>query len=87
MSIQQTLSILSNETCRHILEFIKDEKKAAGDIAEALQMSPAALSYHLNRLKKAELIYETKYKNFIYYEADLTVLNDVLLWMKNLKGE
>ena len=50
-------------------------------------MSPQALSYHLAKLKKADLIYETKYKNFIYYELDLSILDEVLVWISNLKGD
>ena len=50
-------------------------------------MTPQALSYHLNKLKKSDLIYESKYKNFIYYELNLTVLDEVVLWLDRLKGD
>ena len=50
-------------------------------------MSPQALSYHLAKLKKADLIYETHYKNFIYYGLNLTILDEAILWIENLKGE
>lgn len=49
-------------------------------------MSPQALSYHLAKLKKAELIYETRRKNFIYYELDLTVLDEAIFWLTTLRG-
>lgn len=49
-------------------------------------MTPQALSYHLAKLKKADLIYETRYKNFIYYELNLTVLDEAILWITNLRG-
>ena len=52
----------------------------------ALNMTPQALSYHLSKLKKADLIYETRYKNFIYYELNLSVLDEAILWMSDLKG-
>lgn len=50
-------------------------------------MTPQALSYHLSKLKKADLIYESKYKNFIYYELNLSVLDEAILWLDRLKGE
>ena len=49
-------------------------------------MTPQALSYHLARLKQAGLIYETRQKNFIYYELDLSVLDEAVLWINDLKG-
>lgn len=66
---------------------LKEGKISSGDLAIALQMSPQALSYHLSKLKKADLIYETRYKNFIYYELDLTILDELILWINNLIGE
>lgn len=49
-------------------------------------MTPQALSYHLAKLKKADLIYETKYKNFIYYELNLSILDETILWLNELRG-
>lgn len=48
-------------------------------------MTPQALSYHLTKLKKAELIYETRYKNFIYYELNLSILDEVLIWIDKIR--
>ena len=50
-------------------------------------MTPQALSYHLKKLKQAEIIYETKYKNFIYYELDLTILDELIIWLDTLRKE
>ena len=41
---------------------------------------------HLSKLKKSGLIYETKEKNFIYYELNLTVLDEAIVWISVLKG-
>ena len=49
-------------------------------------MTPQALSYHLKKLKQADIIYESKYKNFIYYELDLTVLDEIILWINDLRS-
>ena len=47
---------------------------------------PQALSYHLSKLKKADLIYETRYKNYIYYELNLSILDETIMWISNLRG-
>ena len=56
------------------------------DRAIALDMTPQALSYHLSKLKKADLIYETRYKNFIYYELNLSILDETIMWISKLRG-
>ena len=38
-------------------------------------------------LKKADLIRETREKNFIFYELSLTVLEEIMVWISDLKGE
>ena len=59
----------------------------AGEIASALEMTPPATSYHLNKLKKAELLYESRHKNFIYYELNLSILDELVVWITKLKGD
>ena len=70
MALHEVLSALADETRRKILLKLKEGKINSGDLALALNMTPQALSYHLSKLKKADLIYETRYKNFIYYEIN-----------------
>ena len=65
---------------------LKYERRSAGEIAEKFNLTNATVSYHLSQLKKAELITETKYKNFIYYELNVSVFEDVLLWIYQLGG-
>ena len=86
MAVSEILSALADENRRKILSKLKEGKISSGDLAIALEMTPQALSYHLSRLKKADLIYETRYKNFIYYELNLTVLDEAIIWMSNLRG-
>nr|WP_276931744.1 autorepressor SdpR family transcription factor [Globicatella sulfidifaciens] len=86
MGVNQILSALADETRRNILMLLRKGKISSGEIAENLEMTPQALSYHLKKLKEADLIYETKYKNFIYYELNLTVLDDAIMWMNQLMG-
>lgn len=86
MAVSEILSALADENRRKILSKLKEGKISSGDLAIALEMTPQALSYHLSKLKKADLIYETRYKNFIYYELNLTVLDEAIIWMINLRG-
>ena len=85
MGLHEIFSALSEPVRRDILKLLKNEKLSAGDIADKLNLTPAALSYHLKKLKTADLIYETKYKNFIYYELDATILEEIILWFTDLK--
>jgi len=87
MSIKDILSALADDNRRNILMKLKEGKINSGDLAESLDMSPQALSYHLAKLKKADLIYETKYKNFIFYELNLSILDEAIMWISDLKGE
>ena len=56
-------------------------------IAGQFDMTAATVSYHLSLLKKAGLIFESREKNFIYYSLNASVLEEVLLWLQDLKGE
>ncbi len=87
MAIHEVLAALADDTRRVILQKLREGKINSGDLAIAVGLSPQALSYHLAKLKKSGLIYETKEKNFIYYELDLTVLDETIVWMSTLKGE
>jgi ArsR family transcriptional regulator, arsenate/arsenite/antimonite-responsive transcriptional repressor len=87
LGLHDIFSALSEPVRRDILKLLKKERLSAGEIAENLNMTPAALSYHLKKLKEAGLIYETKYKNFIYYELDATILDEIIMWFTDLKEE
>ncbi len=87
MGIQEVLSALSDKERRKILDILKRGRISSGDLANEIGMTPQALSYHLKKLKKADLIYETKYKNFIYYELNLTILDEVVLWIDGLRND
>lgn len=86
MSELNIFKILSDKQRRDILVMLKDGKMSAGEIAEKLDISPAALSYHLKLLKNADLIMEYKDKNFIYYEINTSVFEELILWVKQFGG-
>ena len=79
--------VLADEQRREILVMLKNGRMSAGEIAEALNVTPAALSYHLKQLKGAELVMEYKQKNFIYYEINATVFEELILWIKQFGGD
>lgn len=78
--------VLADEQRREILVMLKNGRMSAGEIAEALNITPAALSYHLKQLKGADLVMEYKQKNFIYYEINATVFEELILWIKQFGG-
>jgi len=86
MGIQHTLKALSDPVRREILDMLKGSRLSAGEIADHFPITAAAVSRHLSVLKEADLIRDTREGKFIYYELNTSVLEDVLLWIKTLKG-
>lgn len=82
MSLHGTFKALSDPIRRDILLLLKEDKMNAGDIAEKIGISPASLSYHLNLLKKNDLIIETKEKNYVYYELNTSLFDELIMWLK-----
>lgn len=87
MAIQQTLKAISDPVRRRILELLRGGKLSAGEIAAQFDLSGATVSHHLSQLKKAGLIEETRYKNYIYYELNATVLQEALVWIAQFTGQ
>lgn len=86
MSFNDTMKALSDPTRRAILNLLKKGSMTAGEIGENFDMTGASISHHLSQLKKAELINETKEKNYIRYSLNASVLEEVLLWINDLQG-
>lgn len=86
MGFPETFKALSDPVRREILVMLKDGKMSAGEISERFDMTGATISYHLSQLKKAGLIFENKYKNFIYYEINISVFEEVMLWFTQFGG-
>ena len=87
MSFAETFKALSDPARREILQMLKHGRMSAGDIGSHFDMTGATVSYHLKILKKADLVWEKKEKNFIFYELNTSVLEEILLWISDLKGE
>lgn len=87
MSLQATLKALSDPIRREILNLLKDGQLPAGEITEHFDVTAASISRHLSVLKEADLIRDTRQGKFIYYDINTSVLEETLLWIKDLKGE
>lgn len=87
MSFAETFKALSDPVRREILQLLKAGPMSAGDIASHFDMTGATVSYHLKMLKTADLIWEKKEKNFIFYELNTSVLEDIMVWITDLKGD
>ena len=85
MAYAETFKALSDPVRRKILTLLKDGRMSAGDIAAHFKMANATISYHLKTLKEADLIFEQKEKNFIYYSLNISVIEEIMLWLSDLK--
>lgn len=79
------MKALSDPTRRDILNLLKKGSMSAGEIGSHFNMTGATVSHHLSKLKEAELIRESKDKNYIYYTLNASVLEEVLLWLESFK--
>lgn len=86
MSEYNIFKVLADEQRRDILVMLKDGDMSAGDIAKRLDISPAGLSYHLRLLKGAGLVLEYKRGNFVFYELDTSVFNEMIMWINQFGG-
>lgn len=84
MAFADTFKALSDPARRDILQLLKNGRLSAGEIASHFDMTDATISYHLNILKKADLVWETKVKNYVYYELNTSVVDEIMLWLRNL---
>lgn len=83
MGLNETLKAISDPIRREILNHLKNGKQTAGDISKNFSLTNATISHHLAILKKSGLIIETKYKQYIYYELNTSVFEEILIWIKS----
>lgn len=86
MAFPETFKALSDPVRRNILVMLRDGKLSAGEIGKAFNMTGATISYHLSQLKKAGLITESKHKNYIFYELNISVFEEIMLWFSQFGG-
>ena len=87
MSLQNTMKALSDPIRREILNLLKESRRSAGEICEHFDVTGAAISRHLSVLREADLIRDTREGKFIYYELNASVLEEIMLWITDLKGD
>ena len=87
MGIQHTLKALSDPIRREILNMLKTGRMSAGEISGKFPVTDASISRHLSVLKDADLIRDTREGKFIFYDLNVSVLEEIMLWIKDLKGE
>lgn len=87
MSLQNTLRALADPIRREILNLLKAGRMSAGEISDRFPVTGASISRHLSVLKEADLIRDTREGKFIYYDLNASVLEEILLWISDLKGE
>lgn len=87
MGFPDTFKALSDPVRREILLMLKGGRMSAGEIAGHFSMTHATISYHLSQLKKAELVLESKQKNFVYYELNISVFEELMFWIAQFKED
>ena len=87
MGIQHTMKALSDPIRREILNLLKAGRMSAGEISGHFSVTDASISRHLSVLKEADLIRDTREGKFIYYDLNVSVLEEIMLWIKDLKGD
>lgn len=87
MGLQNTLKALADPIRREILDILKSGRMSAGEITGHFDVTGASISRHLSVLKEADLIRDTREGKFIFYELNTSVLEEIMLWITDLKGE
>ena len=87
MSLQYTLKALADPIRREILNILKKGRMSAGEITDNFPVTGASISRHLSLLKEADLIRDTREGKYIYYELNASVLEEIMLWITDLKEE
>ena len=87
MKFQKTFKALSDPNRREILNLLKGGAMTAGEIVEHFPVSGATISHHLSILREAGLILDERKGKYIYYELNMSVVDDLIGWVSGLKGE
>lgn len=87
MGVQQTLRALADPIRREILGLLKEGRMSAGDIAGHFPVTAASISRHLSVLREADLIRDEREGKFIFYQLNASVLEEIMLWITDLKGD
>ena len=87
MALQHTLKALADPIRREILNMLKGGRMSAGEITDHFPVTAASVSRHLSVLKEADLIRDQREGKYIFYELNASVLEEIMLWITDLKGD
>ena len=85
MAFSEMMKALADPVRREILLLLRRGETTAGELARHFPITVAAVSYHLAQLRKADLVYERREKNFIYYALNTTMLEELMLWLDQFR--
>lgn len=85
MGLKDSFKALSDPTRQEILQMLTDGRMSAGDIGARFDMTGATISHHLNILKQAGLVEDIREGKYIYYELNMTVMEEVMGWFLQFK--
>ncbi len=87
MGLAESFKAMADPQRRELLLLLRRGRCTAGGLARQLDLSPSALSYHLKVLKNADMVIEYKQKNYIYYELNTSLFDEIMLWLQQFRGE
>ena len=85
MSLKESFKALSDPTRQEILQMLTNGRMSAGDIGAHFDMTGATVSHHLNTLKQAGLVEDIREGKYIYYELNMSVIEEMMSWFLPLK--
>ena len=87
MTFQKSFKALADPTRREILELLKEERLAAGEIVAHFDLTGATISQHLSILKEADLVSDLRSGKYIYYELNTSVVEEAMQWLAGIIGK
>lgn len=87
MGFQETFKALGDPTRRRILELLKPGRMTAGEIVEQFDVTGATISRHLSVLKQAGLVTDLKEGKYVYYELNVSVVEEAMKWLAEVMGK
>ncbi|MBX7241371.1 MAG: autorepressor SdpR family transcription factor [Bacteroidia bacterium] len=78
---------LNDPTRREILTLLQQRDMTAGEIADHFSITKPSISHHLDLLSQAGLVESVKKGQFVHYSLNMTVLDEILNWIIQLKND
>ena len=78
MAANRAFRALADPTRRQILRLLRERRRTSGEIADTFQSSWPTISRHLAVLRSAGLIVRERKGQFVEYEVNTTVLQEVI---------